>query len=980
MTCPIRRLPLSGAWLLAIAATLAAQTHSGSVQGRLIDEYGSPIAGGTVTLQGSTAPQQTGADAQGHFRFLQVSPGTYSVTASAPGFATATREAVLVSVGRLTALEILLSVSNVSEELTVSGETPLIDPGRVATGQTFAREQLTEIPTARDVWSLVQQVPGLQLDTVNVAGNASATLGGPSLSNRGSGNVAYAIEGATITDSFYGFATDRQNGGTSIFFDYGTFEDVEVVTGGSSLDQQNSGVTINVVTKRGTNTLKGSARFLYASANWQSDNTPESSSAAGLQTNSTRFIREYGGELGGPLIEDRLWLWAAGARQDISLSPTTFDLTEVPVPQTVTLEPWSAKLTAQTSSPNSLTLFYQRSDRSEYGIGVASDRPPETRENLLVPSNFYKIEDSHVFSPDLFASVFGAYQEPEFNSVPVGGRERDMAYYDGQYHGSFFYKTGEQPQWQANLHVSKFFETGPAGHELKFGFNYRQQVIDSSSGVPGSQNFGEQFAIEDAKANLTRGVELSFRSEYWSATLGDTVSAGNFTLSGGLRFDLQRGRNLEARSLANEMFEHSRPGTGFPGLPEVRYPGADDWQIQFVDWQPRVSATYAIGRNKDTLLRATYARYADQLGWLTGFLGGAPSSNGYVYGWDDLNSDHVIQENEVDWDTGPTFFGAGIDPQTLPVPPNEVASDLRTPSTNEVTVGVDRELGKNFAVSGTFAYRNTTDLQYLLPIGANALTWELGGRATGTVELSDGSSLAFDEPYYLLTLEQYSGQLVLNRPGESQRYFGVDVSVVKRLSSNWMFRANVGWNSFRQHLEPESIQDPNNYWAAGGQNDDGGLATAVSPKANVWLNAAWQFNLNGLYQGPWGVTLGANLYGRQGYPKPFRVNVITDDPVTGDLGLLIDQVDTYRYPNVYQLDLRLQKTLEIGPVTVTPAIELFNVANSNTLLNSEPVAGRYVLDWYRPKAEGIFEPDPFFDDTVEIQSPRIVRLGIQVSF
>ncbi len=968
--------------MLAIAAMLAAQTHSGNVQGRLIDEQGSPIAEGTVTLQGSTAPQRTGVDAQGHFRFLQVPPGTYSVTASAPGFATARREAVLVSVGRLTSLEIPLRVSDVSEELTVSGETPLIDPGRVATGQTFAREQLTEVPTARDIWSLIQQVPGIQLDTVNVAGNASATLGGPSLSNRGSGNVAYAIEGATITDSFYGFATDRQNGGTSIFFDYGTFEDVEVVTGGSSLDQQNSGVTINVVTKRGTNTLKGSARFLYASANWQSDNTPESSSALGLQTNSTRFIREYGGELGGPLIEDRLFLWAAGARQDISLSPTTFDSTEVPVPETATLEPWSAKLTAQISSPNSLTFFYQRSDRSQYGTEVAFDRPPETRSNLLVPSNFFKIEDSHVFSPDLFASVFGAYQEPGFSSLPVGGRERDMAFYDDQFHGSFFYKTGEQPQWQANLHVSRFFETGPAGHELKFGFNYRQQVIDSSSGVPGSQNFGEQFG-DDAYANLVRGVQLSFRSEYWTGTLGDTVSAGDFTLSAGLRFDLQRGRNLEARSFANVMFADPCPTCGedgFPGLPEVLYPGADDWQIQFVDWQPRVSATYAIGQNRDTLLRATYARYADQLGWLTGFLSGVPGSNGYVYGWNDVSSDHVIQSNEVDWDDGPGYW-FGLDPQTLPDPPNQVAPDLRTPSTDEITVGVDRELGENLAVSGTFAYRNTTDLQFLLPIGANASTWQLGGRATGEARSNDGFTLTFDEPYYLLTLpEPPTGNQALNRPGASQRYFGVDVSVVKRLSRNWMLRANVGWSSFRQYLEPESIQDPNNYWSRGGQNDDGGLATAVSAKDNVWLNAGWQFNLNGLYQGPWGLTLGANLYGRQGYPRPFRVEVITNDDVTGNLGLLIDQVGTYRYPNVYQLDLRLQKTLQIGPVTVTPAIELFNAANSNTLLNSVPLAGRYVVGRYGPKAEGTFEPDPGFDATIEVQSPRIVRLGIQVSF
>ena len=379
-----------------------------------------------------------------------------------------------------------------SEELTVHGESLLIDPGKVATGQTFAREQLSEIPTARDIWSLVQQVPGIQLDTVNVAGNASATLGGPSFSNRGSGNVTYAVDGVTLTDSFYGFALDRQNGGTGTFFDYASFDDVEVVSGGSSLDQQNSGVTINVVTKRGTNTLKGSARFLYASASWQSDNTPESSAALGLQTNSTRFIREYGAEMGGPLVEDRLWLWAAGARQDISLSPTTYSQAEVPVPETITLEPWNAKLNAQLLSANSLALAYQRSDRRELGIESSPERPPETRLNILVPSNLYKLEDSHIFSADLFASAFGAYMGADYESLPVGGLERDVEYYGGQFHGSYFYKVANQPQWQANLQISRFLETGDARHELKFGFNYRQQVIDSSSGLPGSQNWGRR--------------------------------------------------------------------------------------------------------------------------------------------------------------------------------------------------------------------------------------------------------------------------------------------------------------------------------------------------------------------------------------------------------------------------------------------------------------------------------------------------------
>jgi hypothetical protein len=975
MTHSARRTLLTWAAMLAVSGTLAAQSYTGTVQGRVVDEQGSPIATGIVMLRGPSAPQRTGVDAQGHFRFLQVPSGTYSLTVEAPGFTPVTRESVLVSVGRLTAVEILLRVSALNEALTVRGESPLIDPTRVTTGQTFAREELTQIPTARDVWSLVQQVPGVQLDTVNVAGNESAGLGGPSLSNRGSGNVTYAVDGATITDAFYGFALDRQNGGTSTFFDYGTFEEVEVVTGGSSLEQQTSGVTINVVTKRGTNTLKASARFLYASADWQSDNTPPASSELGLETNRTRFIGEYGAEMGGPLIEDRLWLWAALARQDISVSPTTFEEGEVPIPETVTLEPWNAKLNVQLSSANAFTLAYQRSERLEDATPSVPDRPYETRLNIRVPSDFFKLEDAHVFSPDLFASIFAAYLEPGYESLPVGGLERDLEYYDGQFHGSFFYTIAEQPQWQASLQVSRFLRTGTAAHELKFGFNYRQQVLDSSIGFPGSQNFGEE-GPDGATASLTRGVRLSFRTEYWTGTVGDTVSAGQFTLSAGVRFDLQRSRNLPASSFANAMFEQPCPTcgeNGFPGLPEVQYDGADDWELRFVDWQPRVSVTYAIGRNRATLLRATYARYVDQLGYLPAFVSGVPSPNGYVYGWRDLNADHIVQSNEVQWDDSRGYF-LGIDPQTLPEPPNRIAPDFQTPATDEVTVGIDHELREDLAVSGTFAYRGTTRLQTMLPIGAGPSTWQFGGRAAGTVTSRNGLTLSFDEPYYLLALPvPPAGSSVENRPGAALQYFGLDLSVVKRLSKSWMLRAGVGWSDFRQSLTPESIRNPNNLWNEGGQNDDGGLATAVSGKTNVWLNGAWQFHVDGLYQGPWGLTLGANLYGRQGYPKPYKVDVVTGDVANSAWSLLIDEMDTDRYPDVYQLDLRLQKTIPIGRVTVLPAVELFNAANADTLLNSDPLAGTSLSD-------GTFQPWPGFDATIEVQSPRIVRLGIQVSF
>ena len=230
-----------------------------------------------------------------------------------PGFTTVTRENVSVSVGKNTQVDVQLKLSTVQETVTVTSATPLIDTRNVETGQNFSHDELTEIPTSRDVWSLIQQVPGVQIDTVNVAGNQSGIAGGPDFITKGSGNVIYQVDGANITDNTYGNPFQRQNGGTNTFFDFSTFQDVEVQTGGSLVDQQSSGVTINVVTKRGTNEFKGAARYMYASGNWQSNNVPAEAAYDNLPTNNTRMIREYGADLGGPLIKDKLWLWAAGS-------------------------------------------------------------------------------------------------------------------------------------------------------------------------------------------------------------------------------------------------------------------------------------------------------------------------------------------------------------------------------------------------------------------------------------------------------------------------------------------------------------------------------------------------------------------------------------------------------------------------------------------------------------------------------------------
>jgi len=975
-----------------VATRLLAQTNTGNVYGTVHDELGARVAGATVTLTGSAAPRTANVDALGFFRFLGVAPGPYKLTVTRAGFTSFTRGNLLVSVGQNAQVDVTMKLASVEESVTVTDAAPLLDTRQVETGRTFAGAELTEIPTSRDVWSLIQQIPGVLLDTVDVAGNASAVVGGPGLKSKGSGNVAYEVDGATITgggpyvsslDGAHYNPLERQNGGTGMYFDFSTFDSVEATTGGSLLEQQNSGVTINVVTKRGTNQLKGSARYLYASANWQSDNTPPEAAADGQQTTETRFIREYGAELGGPIVHDRVWFWAAASRQDISLKSGVYVPDILPFPQTTILEPWSAKVNAQISNANSIALYYQKSNRLEFGVGGYDPwRPPASRTNNVIPTSFYKAEDSNVFSDSLFASIFASYQDAASTSTPIGGLDEDLEWYDGTFHNSWSWLDTHEPQKQANLQASKFFDTGRINHELKFGFNYRLQTATSSSGLPGSQNAGGD-ATWPGLAPTTPGTLLLSRDARWvferqfsSFWLGDTMTTGNLTVAAGVRYDLQQAKSPPGMAFGNAMFLNpctncGADGGSFPGLPEVRGQGARDWQIQYSNWQPRISATYAIGEKKSTLLRASYAQFADQIGYLGYWTSTTPGQTGYNYYWTDLNHDHLVQPDEVLFNEGIQGYLNGIDPAS--VTPDAVPQSLRhlkTPLTAELTAGLDHQFSGDLAVSATFTYRRTTELQQHLPVGANLSTYTFLGRAQGTAT-GNGLSLTFDEPYFGYTGTDSGVGTVTNRPDFTQRYYGLDVSVVKQLSRNCTFRGSFGWNDFRQFLTAQSIQNPNNLWDPWtdgvGPNDNGGLASG-------FIDASWQFNLNGLYQGPWGLAFAVNFFGRQGYPIPYFVTVYTKDKY-GTQNFLIGRIGDYRYPNLYQLDLRLQKSFLLGPVTVIPTLELFNATNAGTVLQRQLGVGAYNQDDPHP-----FSPYDTFNQITLIQSPRILRLGLQVNF
>src|SRR5437588_12236927 len=156
--------------LLAVGAY--AQYQTGNIYGKAQAKDGSVLPGVTVTLTGIAAPQTTVTDAQGNFRFLNLSPGTYSLKAELSGYGSAIRAGVGVRVAQNADVTLTLNPS-VSESITVTAEAPLLDVRKAGTGVNVTRVELEKVPQSRDPWTVLESSPGVQVDRVNVGRSQS---------------------------------------------------------------------------------------------------------------------------------------------------------------------------------------------------------------------------------------------------------------------------------------------------------------------------------------------------------------------------------------------------------------------------------------------------------------------------------------------------------------------------------------------------------------------------------------------------------------------------------------------------------------------------------------------------------------------------------------------------------------------------------------------------------------------------------------
>lgn len=994
-----RYVALLFALLLMGGVAADAQTGAGNVYGTVTDQQGNPLPGVSVTLSGIGAAKVAVTGADGQYRFLGLDPGAYSLEAVLDGYSSVTQERVMVNINRNTTINVQMS-EGIEETITVTAESPLLDERQIATGATVSKIELEKIPSARDPWVIIGTTPGVQLDRVNVGGNESGQQSGFVGPGDDGTNSTFSIDGVEITDI-------GAVGSSPTYYDFDAYAEMQVATGGSDVTKRTGGAGLNLVTKRGTNEFRGSGRFLTMDESWQADTGFSDSDLGpgqGPVGTGNRIIsnEDYGAELGGPIVRDRLWFWLSYGESEIHNEVVALQEGATALTDKTTLESENAKINWQIVPENSLTLFYFSNDKIKIGRNAGPTRPQPTTWNqggLAMEGDFFpfderptvmKLEDSHIFTSNFFLT--GMYSEVDggFFLTPQGSLafedtwmnfDQPKAALDESFiwQNSFLHYQSARPQNQYKADASYFFNTGDLSHELKFGTSYREGSVDSFTRWPGGgfdfnfyiPNYGYEFNV----VALTRDGRTVYEVDFTNGYIQDTISAGNATWNVGLRFDEQGGDFASVTAEANP---------GAPELlPEVTFQGRDlgyDWS----DISPRLGLTYDLGGNGKTLLRASYAHFVEQLGGQAIFGNPLyPYATAFFY-YDDLNGDGHSSPNEIGdlwrfnsaynpFDPGIAFTSDFVDP------------DLQAPNTDELVLGVDHALLPEFVIGANLTYRIEQDIlegerlvfegdafseaNLLLP-GRRHTTADYELKEVRTVTLPDGST--FDVPIHGLVdgISTRGGEFIENSDRERE-YMGISLTANKRLANRWMLRGNFTWTDWTWDVPDGENEDPNQAFT--GSDSDGstvlvGSGTGSGAKGNVFISSQWSYDINALYQvmpdRAWGFDVSAHLYGREGYAIPFNLRVT---PGTTGFNSTVNlaaasEPDTFRNDDIHVLDFGLQKEFRFDRVGLTLIADVFNVFNNGSVLQRQIRIGDQA-GWVH-----------------EIVSPQIYRLGARINF
>jgi hypothetical protein len=651
--------------LFAASLAYADAPRVGVVTGTVFDPGGAPMPGATVQLISERGSESTVSDAEGRFKFAFVIPDEYTVRASLTGFQPAEGMIVVSAGGRA---DVVLRVSEaLGGEIVITGETPLINKFDVTGGGAVeAKELESNVAPQRYYLNLLQYFPGV---TASGGGEGGSVEGTTPFHN------IFYVDGVDAS-----FA--RWGGGSTLRMPSVAVGQLQMTSSRADAEfSRATGAVATMVVKSGTNDFHGDVAAVFQNLSWN-----ETYDAFPEQDPPDELDSRWEAAIGGPIVKDKLWFFAAGADEGM-LSSRVLPSGEL-YDTTITLETWVGKFDFRPSQSHSLALTVADTPASFPFLTASAES--NAGSDFVQGGEFATLRWSWAISDDLFLDTAVAMQETYDNRTELGQYENDpsahplspaanngTAYYDLST-GLFWNYINisrpgqiDHPREQGNVSLNWF----RGNHDVKFGLDYQETGWgDSTGAVPTVYGYGYNrnlpggFALplllrEYTGTGDVGGVESN--TETWGLFVRDRFAAGDhWTFNLGLRVDDQSHMN----DAGTEIF-------------------------QSTDVVPRATVVYDVRGDSKLLVTAGAGRYTD---WIpmdaAGYFNEVPSGRGQY-------DQSVWVAALQDW-----FFTGRVTTAA------NIASNTITPSyKDELTLGFEWAFHPNWAFKANGLYKETRD-------------------------------------------------------------------------------------------------------------------------------------------------------------------------------------------------------------------------------------------------------------------------------
>ena len=758
--------------LFACSLSGEAQVVTGSMIGLVMDESSGVLPGVTVTATSPARPAGpvvVVTNERGEYRLAALPPGTYELWIELPGFQTYVEQDVLLTIGRTIERNVTLPLATVAETVTVTGESPVVDPRQTQVTQSLPQEAVDAIPVSRGgLGSWMSAMPGVTSSNYSYGGTGVNVMGS---ANR---DTSYIIDGM--------YTNHVATGSSWSWHDLDAAAEINLTTLGASAEYQVAqGGVMNLISKSGTNAFHGDAQLYFLPKGLVSQpikldcNCPLGESGFRMYR-----YRDWSTHVGGPIVKDRVWfhtgITATGPsirnpgapdrpREHWLIQGETRSITKVQwqinnnlhFQQNFNYEFWNwfSPIFPSPSRPLETLRLYP-GDMRFLGSQLTATLGPRT----VLTARYFRSSMPYGYiglGPNLNADELS--QTTPGRRDTFTGVSRDNATSPGQ--------AFEPRRDDVNVKVNHYISTERMTHNIRFGVQLARNRDTGQAAWPGGVLFLDFKGAPDL-AQFEPPTVYSAAYQSRGVWFEDEINIGRMTIVPGVRFDRMRAYSPPAPEfdptevntnggLCRCVVSFEKTGGEIPGRGDM---------FTWNKISPRVGINVRLTSDNRTVLRATAGRYYRAI-YINDYTGVHPGLGvKTLMEWDPATGDYTTLVSVTD-----PFANIGVDP------------DIDAPYSDQYSIAVERELGRNLGFTVTYVRKE----------GRNLIGWQDVGGVYGTQEVTAPNGQTV-EVFPLLNSPSDRLFVRTNPAGFFTRYNGLILAVNRRYADRWMLNANYTYS------------------------------------------------------------------------------------------------------------------------------------------------------------------------------------------